>query len=159
MQCRIRFLHRARQSVALPRCRPMDRPERGIDRWRERARIRSFQPLPKMRAFDNRWSRLQVERACSHLSVAFDQETNLRLLLRSQTPHLGSVRSPDQDVAGNSLKRGVRLEIPLRAVFVDLGRITLTQLRIERLEVSPDFLPRLLKTNWAVRLGDATGAV
>ncbi len=64
------------------------------------------------------------------------QETNLRLLLRSQTPHLGSVRSPDQDVAGDSLKRGVRLEISLRAVFVYLGRITLTQLGIERLEVS-----------------------
>src|ERR1700722_19141685 len=159
MQCRIPVLPRAHQSAGLPRRLPTDRPERGIDRWRARVRIPSSEPLPKMRAFDNRWSRLQGERACLHLSVAFDQETDLRLLLRSKTPHLGSVRSPDQDVAGDSLKRGVRLEISLRAVFVDLGRIALTQLRIERLEVSAHFLPRLLKTNWAVRLGDATGAV
>ena len=69
------------------------------------------------------------------------------------------MRPADQDVAGDTFKCGVRLELALRAVFVDLRGISIAQFWIERLKVPADFLPRLLKADRAIRLRNSAGAV
>jgi len=93
------------------------------------------------------------------LAGDFDSQTNFRLLVRGEAPHLAAVSPADQDVSGDSFKRGVRLEVALRAILIDLRGVSFAQPGIEGFKVAADFLPRLLKTDWPVRLGDSAGAV
>jgi|HubBroStandDraft_5_1064220.scaffolds.fasta_scaffold122738_2 hypothetical protein len=93
------------------------------------------------------------------LASDFYSKTNFRLLLRGEAPHLGSVTPAYQDVPGDSFKRGIRFEIALCAILIDLRCVSLAQPGIERFKVAADFLPRLLKTDWPVRLGNSAGAV
>jgi hypothetical protein len=69
------------------------------------------------------------------------------------------VHAADQDVARHAFKRHIRFEVSARTVLVDLGGISIAELRVERLEVATDFLPRLLRTNRSVRFRDSTGSV
>lgn len=77
----------------------------------------------------------------SILAGDFDSQTNFRLLVRGEAPHLAAVTSTDQDISNDSLKRGIRLEIALRAIFIDLCRVSFSQPRVEGFKVAADFLP------------------
>src|SRR5271165_4593026 len=84
------------------------------------------------------------------LPANLQSKPDLLLLLCRQAPHLGSMDPANQHVASNPLKRGVWFEVSSSAVFVYLGGVTIAELRIERFEVTTDFLPRLLEADRSI---------
>jgi len=79
------------------------------------------------------------------LPVDLQSKPDFLLLAGRQTPHFRAVSPANQDVARNAFKGSVRFEVSASAVFIDLGRVSFAELRIESLGVTTDFLPRLLK--------------
>jgi hypothetical protein len=93
------------------------------------------------------------------LPVDLQPQPDFLLLACRQAPHLGSVDPANQHVARNAFKGSIRFEVSASAVFIDLGRVSFAELRIESLGVTTDFLPRLLNTDGTVRLRNSTGPV
>jgi hypothetical protein len=69
------------------------------------------------------------------------------------------MHAANQYVSRDPLKDAIRLQMSPAAVFIDLSRVSVPELWIERLEVAAHFLARLLEADRSVRLGDSAGPV
>ena len=65
----------------------------------------------------------------------------------------------NQYVARDPLKDAIRPQISTPAVFVDLSRVSVAELRIKSLKVPAHFLAGLLETDRPVGLRDSAGPV
>jgi len=69
------------------------------------------------------------------------------------------MRAANQDVAGDPAEDAVRRQLQASAVFIDLSGESMAELRIESLEMSSHFLPRLLKADGSIGLGNLVVAI
>jgi len=64
------------------------------------------------------------------------------------------MRPADQHIARDAFEYDVGRKLQTETILVDLSRDSIAELRIEGLEMSADFLARLLETDGSVGLGD-----
>ena len=69
------------------------------------------------------------------------------------------MHAANQYVSRDPLKDAIRLQMSPAAVFIDLSRVSVAELRIKSLEVPAHFLAGLLETDRPVGLRDSAGPV